>query len=542
MIADLIDRLNSVPLAGLMLVVAIGYSLGRLRWRWLTLGPAGGTLLVALLLGGLGLDIQRMYGVENPGLTIGTLGFALFVYSVGFEAGPRFFSVLFGGPGWRFVVVGTVVNVVALVVAVLAAKVLGLDEAGAAGTLSGALTSFATYAAAAEVVKAPSLVLIFAITYPIGLAAVFLLVQLVPRLSHEDLSADTEPDASWDSTAHDRGAEKRRAFTVSSPSVIGRSLGDLDLTHRTGCYVVRVHRGPEIILPDAATVLEEDDHVLVQGRLDELMVFSGLVGAEVADEELVGASGRRIVVLDRRADGKTLAELDLIRRHRSLVTGIDRSGIVIEPRAEEIVCRGDVLEVTGRSADVRAVATELGRFERPVYETDIAIYAGGIFLGLLLGRFRVGGMTLLGTAGGLLLSGVLLGRFRRIGRLSANVPRAARQLVRDLGILLFVAEMGVWAGDQPLSSIEGSVTPAIVAAVFVVVVPMLAAVFVGRRLLRLRPVDTWGSVCGGMTSSAALVALKHAADSNEPAVSYAASFAIASVLVTIAGRVVVFLV
>ena len=87
----LIRELNEVPLAGLMLVVALGYTLGRLRWRGFSLGPAGGTLLAALGAGSLGLSFSGMYG-ENPGaLTVGTFGFALFIYSVGFEAGPRFF-------------------------------------------------------------------------------------------------------------------------------------------------------------------------------------------------------------------------------------------------------------------------------------------------------------------------------------------------------------------------------------------------------------------------------------------------------------------
>ena len=129
----------------------------------------------------------------------------------------------------------------------------------------------------------------------------------------------------------------------------------------------------------------------------------------------------------------------------------------------------------------------------------------------------------------------------RIGRFSAHVPRAARQLVRDLGILLFVAEAGVQAGGGSLAGLEGVIGKMLVCGALVTLVPVAGAVAVGRYLLAMRPVDAWGSVCGGMTSSSALVAIRHAADSSEPAISYAASYAVGSVLATLAGQAVVLL-
>jgi putative transport protein len=122
------------------------------------------------------------------------------------------------------------------------------------------------------------------------------------------------------------------------------------------------------------------------------------------------------------------------------------------------------------------------------------------------------------------------------------VPAPARQLVRDLGILLFVAETGVHAGESPLEGLREALLPTLAAGAVVTLVPVVVALIVGRRLLRLRPVDAWGSACGGMTSSAALYSLRVAADSNEPAISYAAAYAVASVLATLAGQFVILLV
>jgi putative transport protein len=544
---DVIRWLEEVPLAGLMLVVALGFTLGRLQWRGLSLGPAGGTLLVALLLGRAGLGLGGLR--EGTPLSVGEFGFALFIYSVGFEAGPRFFSSLFGGPGWRFVLVGAVVNVAALGLAVLLGSLLALNDALSAGLLAGALTSPPTYAAAERVCSDPTaLAVAFALTYPIGLAGVVLLVQFLPRLMGDDLASGLEDadDAEDPARAGATGAELSRAFAVRHAAVIGRTLRDMDLTHATGCYVTRLHRGAEVHAVDAGTVLAAGDHVLAKGRLDELQAFERLVGPEIYDEELRRQMRRprKIRVHEREAIGRSLGELALPRRFRSLVVGVDRGGHALEPDADLRLARGDIVQVVGRREDVRRVAAHLGRFERASDETDIAVYAGGILLGLLVGRLGVevsGTMLTLGTAGGLLLSGILLGRFRDLGPVHANVPRAARQLVRDLGILLFVAETGIAAGESSFGVMEHVLVPTLLAGLGVTVSCVVIAILVARWWLRLRPVDAWGSLGGGLTSSAALVAIKRAADSNEPAISYAASYAVASVLATVAGQLIVLL-
>ncbi|MHC4932766.1 MAG: aspartate-alanine antiporter-like transporter, partial [Planctomycetota bacterium] len=288
--------------------------------------------------------------------------------------------------------------------------------------------------------------------------------------------------------------------------------------------------------------LERGDHVMAKGKVNQLHLFEGIVGRELYDEEMQNRmpSPRAIHVSSAQAVNKRLNELNLVQRHRCLVTEVVRGDVSIEPSAELRLARDDVIYVSGRRDDVRAVARELGRFERSTNETDIAIYAGGILLGLLVGSLRVGGFGI-GMAAGLLLAGVFLGRFRRIGPFSAHVPAAARQLVRDLGILLFVAEAGVRAGGGSLEGIRPVLWPTLVSGALTSVIPVLAALLVGRHLLKMRPVDTWGSVGGGMTSSAALVAVKDAADSSEPAISYAASYAVASVLATFAGHAVLLL-
>jgi len=533
------------PLGIYMLIVALGFTVGRIAWRGFSLGPAAGTLILALIFGRAGVSVEDIYGGERPDLTLGLFGFALFIYSVGFEAGPRFFTSLRHRAGWQFVGLGVLVNVVAIVVALTCARVFGFDGSVAAGTLAGALTSAATYAAAMETAAEPArLAYAFALTYAPGIVLVILLIQFLPRLFRYDLAAGAGDEESEDGAAA-TSALLLRAFEVRHETVVGRTLAELNLTRLTGCTVTRMLRGATISVPDASTVLEAQDHVMARGTVDELHRFEKWVGPEIYDAEIRRRmpSGRAVVVESPNVVGKTLKELDLIRRHHCLIIRVVRGRVEVEPTAELRLERDDIVFVAGRRDDVRKVADELGRFERSTQETDIAVYAGGILLGSLIGSLD---LTLgsfhftLGFAGGLLVAGLLLGRFRRIGRLSANVPVAARQLVRDLGILLFVTETGLLAGASSDVGMGTSLVAVLLSGVLITLIPMLIALGIARVLLRMRPADAWGSVCGGMTSAGAAVALRRAADSNATAISYAAAYAVASVLLTLAGPLVVY--
>ena len=538
-----ITFLNDVPLAGLMLVVALGYTLGRQSIRGISLGPAGGTLAVALLVGGMGLSFRDMYGSEDPRLTLGTLGFALFIYSVGLEAGPRFFSSLLGGAGWKIAGVCLTVNLFAVAIAMGCGLLFGLDDSVTAGVLSGALTSAPTYAAAAEVCSnQTTLTLSFALTYPFGLVGMVLMVIFLPRAMRDDLSTGTSEIGGFGDTEVPDDPEVMRAFSVDNEGTAGKSLRELELTRRTGCYVITILRDGEIVIPTAETCLEAGDHLQAKGRIDEFLKFQPLVGCEIYDREFRRhlPPPRRVRVLNRVGISKTLAELDLTGRHGVLVMSIDRAGIIHEPSADFEIQRADILRVAGPRRELRQVAHELGSFERATGETDIAVYAGGIVLGMLIANIDFGVFDLrLGYASGLLLAGVLLGRLRRIGRISTHVPRPARQLVRDLGILLFIAETGVRSTESTFPDINGVILLTLLAGILTTTVPVVAGIHLARRLLKMKPADSWGAVGGAMTSSAALVAIRRAADSNEPALSYTAAYAVASVLVTLAGRLVV---
>ena len=253
---------------------------------------------------------------------------------------------------------------------------------------------------------------------------------------------------------------------------------------------------------------------------------------------------RRITVLTPQAAGHSLAELQLIRRHGCLVLRVLRQGQWLEPRGGLVLERDDVVEVSGRRKSVADVAQWMGSLDLAAYETNIAIYALGILGGLLLGslRLQVAGVEVtLGAAGGLLLAGILLGHYRRIGRFSAQIPRAARQLVRDLGLVLFIGEAGVRGGPSLVGGLSGPVWQVLLTAALVLGASFLLTFVIARRVLKLARLDAWGSICGAMTSSTALEAVNRASGSSAATVGYAASYAAATLLITVAGQVVVLL-
>jgi putative transport protein len=543
-----IEYINQIPLVGLMLVVAIGWMVGRLEYKGVGLSPAGGVLLVALVFGYFGLSFNALYGAVDgvtPRMTIGTFGFALFIYAIGFEAGPRFFSAL-GGSGARFVLLALVTNAIALGTVLSAAWLFGLDGSATGGALAGALTSTPALVSASEVADdMGQLTLAYALAYPYGQVGLLLMIAVVPILLKRRLSDGSGPESAAEAPGDEEGAKDRaRSYEVANPDVDGKTLRELNLPNTIGCIVTRIKRGGEVMLPGPEVMLVKGDVVMATGKLAVLEQLEKLIGPEVYDVDLRRSvpQVRRIQVANKHAVGKTLSELDLMRRYHVVVVRVEREQQFIEPTASLELQRFDVLEVVGRQARVRDAARVVGHLEQAVYETNIAIYALGIVAGMLIGwqKLRIGNVDVtLSSAGGLLLAGLLLGRFRRVGRFSANVPKAARQLVRDLGILLFVSEAGVLGGAALTQGFGQSPWMILVTGACVTTFTVLGTLWFGQKVLRLKPLDAWGGICGGMTSTTSLEAVNRAAGNNDAVIGYAATYAVASVLVTLAGQLAV---
>lgn len=535
--------LNEVPLAGFMTCAATGYTLGKIPWRGISIGPAGGTLFAALLLGALGVEPPTR---ESGTLSIGFLGFALFIYSVGFEAGPGFVRSFLDRSGWKAVWIGILVNLTALFAAWAWSKAWDLPAAAAAGMLSGALTSAPTYATALMTgLEGAPLACAFALTYPFGLVGLVFMVQLLPGWLHPKWphpSSDHAQDA--ESPSQRPRDMEVRAFEIGTQPVAGKRLADLTGLREKRCRVLTLLRSGHVLPALADTVMEKGDRILVRGPLENMATLGGLLGTEVAPGELLQqrAIPRRIQVRRQACLGKPLQELTFPQRYGCLIERIRRGREWMEPHAELILQSGDLLEVSGPPDGLAQLARQVGRFETDSTETHLGVYAAGILVGLLIGHWEwsPAGLHLsLGPAGGLLIAGLGLGWLESQGWEPARVPGSARRFVRDLGILMFIGQTGLEAGTNLLTGLPGIGWTVMIGGAAVTSIAVLLPLLFALKPARMKPVHAWGSVCGGMTSSAALNAVRQASGSAEVTVSYAAAYAVASVLAAIAGPLLV---
>jgi putative transport protein len=242
--------------------------------------------------------------------------------------------------------------------------------------------------------------------------------------------------------------------------------------------------------------------------------------------------------------GKTLSELDIARRFGLLVTDLRRMRLPVPRSPELVIKKGDVVTVVGPASHIELLGDAFGHVERELVETDMLTFAFGITFGVLLGLLSVsiGGVSIgLGSAGGLLASGLIVGLLRSIRPTFGRLPPAARWLLMEFGLLLFMAGVGLRAGQDIVETFLSAGPTLIGMGVVVTTVPVLLGYAFGRRVLGIEPVLLFGAITGAMTSGASLSIVTGAAKSDAPALGYTGTYAFANILLTIAGSVILLL-
>jgi putative transport protein len=250
------------------------------------------------------------------------------------------------------------------------------------------------------------------------------------------------------------------------------------------------------------------------------------------DDELV-STRETFVVTAPTVIGKTLAELDLFKSHGVLVTRMGRIGGEFVPNARTTLEYADQVTVVGVSDSLVAFSRFVGHREKALQETDLYSLAGGVLFGIFVGLIPLSlpgtDPIHLGLAGGTLVVSLLLGHFGRIGRIVGRVPLAAQQVLREVGLVLFLAEAGVDAGGEFVHIIQQYGLVLFIVSIFTTVIPLILGYSIGRSLLKIPVLETLGGLCGAMTSTPALGAMTNAVDSTVPMVSYATAYPVALV-------------
>jgi len=550
------EFLRGNPVAVLALVLGLGYLVGKLNIRGFEPGSVTGVLFVGLVFGNLGFE-------PNP--MVQTSGFTLFIFSVGLQAGPSFFSVI-RQDGLKYLTLALVIGGTGFALAVVFARLLELEPGSSAGLLAGALTSSPTLAAAQGVVRTGDVIVpgglspdqiltnistAYAITYLFGLVGLIFIIQFLPGALGVDLPAEAAKlEASRRGGVEDRVHALNdivvRAYRITDESAGGVRIQSLydELPGRVS--VEKLRRGGELISFTPETELEIGDEICLVGFLDEFVADHGSLGPELSDPELldVHIESVRVVVLRTKVKRVTASVADVTARRGCFISKIQRMGVDIPLEGDVDVQAGDVVHVTGPASRVEEVGRLVGHVERSTEETDLVTFALGIAVGLLVGTWtvQVAGFSIgLGSAGGLLAAGLTIGYLRALHPTFGRVPAAARWIFMEAGLMTFMAGVGLRAGSGILATLAESGIELVLAGVAVTATPVLLGYVFGRGVLGLNPVLLLGAITGSMTSGGSLSVVNAQARSTMPSLGYTGAYAFANVFLTIAGSVILLL-
>jgi len=556
---DVVLLLEQNPILLIFVVLAAGLAIGKIRFGSFQLGNSIGVLITALAMGHLGFTIN------DEALTI---GFMLFIYCVGIEAGPNFFGI-FLRDGKHYLILSLVVLVTATWIAYFGGHYLNLDLGLTAGMMAGALTSTPVLVGAQDAISSGlatvprntdiSMILDnmsvgYAMSYLIGLISMIMFAKLLPRLQKQNLS-DSAQQIVKERGLGTNGQRKVylpiiRAYRVG-PELInwvdGRNLRELGIYRQTGCYIERIRRNGILAHPDGNAILQEGDEIALVGfpdshaRLDP----SFRNGKEVFDRNLLDLRivEEEIIVKSDTIAGKRLSDLNL-SEDGCFLNRVVRAQIEMPMDLDILLAKGDVLQVSGEKSRVKALADKIGFISIHSQMADLLAFCSFFILGLLFGLITMtfGQVSFgLGNAVGLLLAGITLGFLRANHPTFGYVPQGALNLVKDLGLMFFMVGIGLSAGGNIFQHLSEVGVQVIGLSFLVSALPIVFAYLVGAHLLKMNRAMLFGAIIGARTCAPAMDIVNDYAKSTIPALGYAGTYAIANILMTLAGTLLIIL-
>ncbi|XNG92014.1 aspartate:alanine antiporter [Vibrio cyclitrophicus] len=554
---DVVFLLEQNPILLIFVVLSIGLAIGKIRFGSLQLGNSIGVLITSLIMGHLGFSFNA------DALTI---GFMLFIYCVGIEAGPNFFGIFFRD-GKHYLILSLVVLSTAIALTYFSSHYLGLDFGLSAGMMAGTLTATPILVGAqdalnsgiAELPRNMDLGLIienlsvgYAMAYLVGLISMIMFARLIPKLQKVNLHDSAEQ------IAQERGlgasGQRKvylpiiRAYRVG-PELIswtdGKNLRELGIYRQTGCYIERIRRNGILAHPDGDAILQEGDEIALVGfpdshaRLDP----SFRNGKEVFDRNLLDLRivEEEIVVKSDNIAGKRLSDLNL-SEYGCFLNRVVRAQIEMPMDLNIVLSKGDVLQVSGEKSRVHGLAEKIGFISIHSQMADLMAFCSFFILGILFGLITMtfGQVSFgLGNAVGLLLSGIMLGFLRANHPTFGYVPQGALNMVKDLGLMFFMVGIGLSAGGKIFEHLT-QVGPQVIGIALVVsVLPVFFAYLVGAYVLKMNRALLFGAIIGARTCAPAMDIVNDHARSTIPALGYAGTYAIANILMTLAGTFII---
>lgn len=555
----ILDGLKHSPEILLFLSLSLGYLIGGIRIGKFQLGGVAGSLLVAVALSVFGVTVDA--GVK-------AVLFALFIYAVGFESGPQFFRSL-GVKTLREIFLALFIAVAGFVTVLVLAKLFHLDKGLAAGLAAGGLTQSAIMGTASDALTQLGLsseelsrlqgnvTIGYAVTYIFGsLGAIIVCVNILPKIMGREINDDAiqaEAEQLHGSLLLGSGQN----FALSD--VTGRLYCITNKVNQTveslekvinGISIERIKRGNRIIEAGPETILKAKDIILVVGHRDAMIKATDLLGEEVnsAQGMDVVMNTQDVEMRNTRYVGQNLTQVlssdEVMKlKHGIYLIAVHRDGQPLPLNNDMVFKLGDIITVYGTDGDLRRVVDKIGAPITKSEKTDWIFHGLGLVVGLIIGLIviRVSGIPItLGAGGGALLSGLLFGWYRSLHQTVGNIPTGAVQLLKDFGLAGFVAVVGLSSGLQAIDTIKDQGISLFLIGVVVTLLPMLLGIYFGKYVLGYKNSAVFaGALAGSRSANPAFGEVLNKAGNSTPTNSFAITYALANVFLTLLGPLVV---
>lgn len=533
------------------LVSALGLYLGRIKIFGISLGITF-VFFAGILAGHLGIVVNKdmLYFAQSFGLI-------LFVYALGLQVGPGFFSSLKKG-GVAMNMMGLGVILLGLVMTVGLHWTTGISLSNMVGLLCGAVTNTPALGAAQQALLqidptntkgVTDMALACAVAYPLGVVGVILAIIILKALFTDKKQKDQKEQR--DMTTY--VAE----FHVSNPAIYEKSIKDVMKLTEKHFVISRVWRNGKVSIPTSDTLLHEHDHLLIISVKSDVENIKVLFGEQenvdwnkadidwnAIDSQLIS---RRIAVTRNRVNGVKLGSLRLRNLYGINITRVNRAGIDLLASPDLRLQIGDRLTIVGEANSVNTVGKILGDEIKRLNNPNLLAVFIGISLGMLLGALPITlpGMSTpvkLGIAGGPIIVGILMGAFGPRFHLTTYTTMSANLMLRQLGIIIYLAGLGIDSGAHFFETVfrtEGLFWIGL--GFLLTIVPVLIVGFIASQFFKLDYAHNVGMLCGSMANPMALNYANTTVDGDEPSVSYATVYPLSMFIRVISAQLVLML-
>lgn len=518
----------------LALVAVVGLWIGNVKIRGVGFG-IGGVLFGGIIVG---------HFVDQAGVTLSSpmlhfiqeFGLILFVYTIGIQVGPGFFASL-RVSGLRLNLFAILIVILGGLVTAVLHKLFNIPLPVVLGIFSGAVTNTPALGAGQQILRdlgvpfevVDQMGMSYAMAYPFGICGILLtmwLVRLFFRINVEK-EAQRFEESSGNGHAHLHTINVR----VENPNLNQMAIQDVPMLNSDNIVCSRLKRGELLMVPAPGTLIQAGDLLHLVGRPEDLHNAQLVIGPEVATSLSTRGTDlkvERVVVTNEKVLGKKIRDLHVKQRYDVVISRLNRAGVELVASSSASLQFGDILNLVGRPEAIDAVAAELGNAQQKLQQVQMLPVFIGIGLGVLLGSIPLfipgfPAALKLGLAGGPLIMALILGRIGSIGKLYWFMPPSANLALRELGIVLFLAVVGLKSGGDFVATLtQGDGLSWIAYGIFITAIPLLTVGILARMLAKMNYLTLCGMLAGSMTDPPALAFANNLhATSGAAALSYA---------------------